>query len=594
MSDKLLGSNLRKNILLTVVGIIGIGFSSQLIKMQVIEHKTYVQKSDNNSVKKVIQQAPRGIFFDRNQQVLVSNKPSYTLQILPAIYNTHNDSIIESILNLEPKSIKEILYAKRGYSKFIPRVIKRNVSFQNLVWFEEHKEKLNGVNIVVEMQRDYSFDVKGAHIFGYLREINSQQLKAQNDIYDLGDFIGIKGAEKNYENYLRGKKGFEFVLVDSRRKTIGKYLEGVNDIKPTKGNDLVFTIDANLQKLAEDELEGYSGSLVAIEPATGEILAYVSAPEYNLEDFASVTSAEQMNQLRNDPMKPLFDRASNSIYPPGSTIKMLAALIGLQEGIISKNTIVNCKGGFQYGDRFFKCHGVDGPVNVTKAIERSCNTFFYKLILDIGLDRWAKYIRMFGFGNSIGLDIANDSKGIVPDTDYYNKVYGVRKWTKGNLVSLGIGQGELSVTTLQLAQYASLLANFGKTKQPHLVKGYIEGFLGEMKMFNYDDLEIPISRENLEIVRDGMFRVVNGNGTARHIRLPNIAIAGKTGTSQNPHGEDHALFIGFAPYENPKIALAVFVENVGFGGTYAAPIAQRLIKAYIENLDADTKDLAKL
>lgn len=594
MSDRIFGSELRKNIMITILGVVGIVFFSQLIKMQIIEHESYVEKSDNNSVKKIVQPAPRGILFDRNFQVMVSNKPSYTLQITPAIFDTSNSSLIENILSLEKNSIEKIFYQNRGYSKYLPRVIKRDVAYDDIIWIEEHNEKLNGVNIVVEMQRDYSFDVNGSHIFGYLREINAQQLKNNQDNYDLGDFIGIKGVEKKYENLLRGEKGFQFILVDSRRKTIGKYLEGLNDLPPKKGRDLVLTIDLETQKVAEKAFEGLSGSLVAIEPSSGEILAYISAPSYNLEEFASVTSVKQLNEIRNDPTKPLFDRASNSIYPPGSTYKMLAALIGLEEKIINKNSTIFCKGGYQFGNRFFKCHGSHGTTNVVSAIEHSCNTFFYKLILDIGLERWADYLRMFGFGSSTKFDLAADAVGIVPDTKYYNKVYGEKKWGRGMLISLGIGQGELSVTTLQQAQYIALLANYGKTKSPHVGKGFLEGLYQEFTPFNFEDKVINISKENFDIVREGMFKVVNGNGTARHIRLPNIDIAGKTGTSQNPHGEDHALFVAFAPYENPQIAVAVIVENVGFGGTHAAPIAQKVIKTYLENLDISEFDMAIL
>lgn len=594
MSDRIFGSELRKNIIITIFIIVGIVFFSQLIKMQIIEHKLYEEKSDNNSVKKIVIPAPRGIFFDRNFQVMVSNKPSYTLQITPAIFDTSNNSLIENVLGIDKNSIKKIFNRNRGYSKYLPRVIKRNVAYNDIIWFEEHNEELNGVNIVVEMQRDYSFDINGSHIFGYLREINAQQLKNSNGIYDLGDFVGIKGVEKKYENILRGEKGYRFILVDSRRKTIGKYLEGLNDMPPKKGRDLVLTIDLETQKAAEKAFENLTGSLVAIEPSSGEILAYISAPSYSLDEFASVTSVKKLNEIRNDPSKPLFDRASNSIYPPGSTYKMLAALIGLEENIINKNSTIFCKGGYQFGNRFFKCHGSHGTINVVSAIEKSCNTFFYKLILDIGLDRWAKYMKIFGFGSSTRFDLSDDAVGIVPSTGYYNKVYGKKKWGRGMLLSLGIGQGELSVTTLQQAQYAALLANYGKTKTPHIGKGYLEGLYQEFTPFNFEDKVISISKENFDIVREGMFKVVNGNGTARHIRLPNIEIAGKTGTSQNPHGKDHALFVAFAPYENPKIAVAIIVENVGFGGTYAAPIAQKVIKTYLENLDINEFDMAAL
>ncbi|MBK7103853.1 MAG: penicillin-binding protein 2 [Ignavibacteriae bacterium] len=587
MSEKIFGSRLRKNIFMIVIAFVGMTFTFQLIKMQILEHTTYTTQSDNNSIKKKPLQAPRGIFFDRNLDVLVSNKPTYNLQITPAVYDTIHSSTIEAIINEERGTINKIFEKNKIYSKYLPRIIKRDLNYNNVVWFEEHSENLKGVEIIVEMQRDYSYGVKGSHIFGYLREINSVQLEKEKNLYDLGDFIGISGIERSYENLLRGSKGYEFILVDSRRKTIGRYLEGNNDIQPVKGKDLVLTIDKKAQQIAEAEFEGLSGSLVAIEPSTGEILAYVSAPEYDLESFAAFTSREQINKLSSDPKKPLFDRAANSIYPPGSTYKMLGAIIGLEENLIDINSTVYCRGGFQFGNRFFKCHGNHGSISVIPAIEKSCNTFFYKLILDIGLDRWARYLKMFGFGEKTGFDLGAETKGIVPNTEYYDRAFGKNKWTKGTLISLGIGQGEFSVTTLQLAQYAALLANSGRTKTPHVLQGYIEGIKNIDYNIEYKDKIANISQRTFDIVREGMFKVVNGYGTARHIKLPNINIAGKTGTSQNPHGEDHALFIAFAPYENPKIAVAVIVENVGFGGTHAAPIAQKVIKAYLENIEGN-------
>ncbi|MBK8945733.1 MAG: penicillin-binding protein 2 [Ignavibacteriae bacterium] len=587
MSDKIFGSRLRRNIFIAVIIFVGVTFTFQLIKMQILEHTSYTLQSDNNSIKKKPLQAPRGIFFDRNLDVLVSNKPTYNLHITPELYDTNFNSTIEQIIDIEKGTINKIFDKNKIYSKYLPRIIKRDLNFSNVVWFEEHSEKLKGVEIIVEMQRDYSYGIKGSHIFGYLREINSIQLEKEKNNYDLGDFIGISGIERSYEKMLRGSKGYEFILVDSRRKTIGRYLEGSQDINPTKGKDLILTIDKNAQQVAETEFEGKTGSLVAIEPSTGEILAYVSAPEYDLEAFAAYTSRELINKLSSDPQKPLFDRAANSIYPPGSTYKMLGAIIGLEEKIIDEHSTVYCRGGFQFGNRFFKCHGNHGSISVIPAIEKSCNTFFYKLILDIGLDRWARYLRMFGFGNKTSFDLSAEAKGIVPDTEYYDRAFGKNKWTKGTLVSLGIGQGEFSVTTLQLAQYAALLANSGRTKTPHVLQGYIEGIKNVDFNIDYKDKIVNISQKTFDIVREGMFKVVNGYGTARHIKLPNINIAGKTGTSQNPHGEDHALFIGFAPYENPKIAVAVIVENVGFGGTHAAPIAQKVIKAYLENLEGN-------
>jgi penicillin-binding protein 2 len=378
------------------------------------------------------------------------------------------------------------------------------------------------------------------------------------------------------------------VLVDSRQRIISRYLSGKEDINPIKGKDLVLTLDLPTQKKAEELFLGKKGAVVAIEPSTGEIIAFTSSPSFDLNSFASVTSGATWNDLVNDPDKPLFNRATMSIYPPGSTIKMLEALIGLEENIIDKDYTINCQGGYRFGDRFFKCTHVHGTVDLERSIEKSCNTYYYKLMLDIGLEKWAEYMRKFGFGSKTEVDISEESSGLVPDTEYYNRVYGPRGWTRGFLVSLGIGQGELSATPIQLAQYVSLLANFGETYKPHFVKGYINED-GELVKFPFEKIRVDIKKENFEIVRKGMYNVVNESGTATWIKRQDVVIAGKTGTSQNPHGKDHALFVGFAPYDNPKIAVAVFVENVGFGSTHAAPIARDLILSYLR-LDQPKED----
>ncbi|MBL1212819.1 MAG: penicillin-binding protein 2 [Ignavibacteriae bacterium] len=576
-----IGKDVRRRILLVII----IGFFSlvsfQLIQMQILEHAAFDEKSNENSIKKVVIDAPRGIFFDRNQKPIVSNKPSFSLQITPNEYDTEKTEILETALQLDSGYISKILYEKRYYSKYQPRKILKSVDFKSIAWLEENSEQLPGVSYKVDLQRDYAFGLLGSHMFGYIREISAEKFEKDREDYSLGDIIGYAGIEKSYERYLRGKKGYNYVIVDSRQKPIGKYLKGVEDIDPQKGYDLILTIDADAQKVAEEALKGKRGAVVAVEPSTGEILAFVSAPEYSLANFAAVTSGEYWKKLSSDPEKPLFNRASMSIKPPGSTIKMLAAIIGLEEKLISTYTTVKCTGGFRYGNRTFRCTHVHGTVDLEESIEKSCNIFYYQLILKIGLNRWAKYIRQFGFGTKTGIDIGEESKGIVPDSAYYNRVYGKNKWTEGNLLSLSIGQGELSATPVQLAQYVSLIANNGKTKKPHFVKGIVKNGVAEYSQFIAEDVKADISQRSFDIVKKGMYKVVNGEGSARHIRLPGIDIAGKTGTSQNPHGEDHALFVAFAPYENPKIAVAVIVENIGFGSTHAAPIAGDVIKAYL-------------
>ena len=589
MNDTIFGSVFRKRIFFLMV----VGFFAacvmQLFNMQIIEHPIYSEKSDENSVKPIHQMAPRGIFYDRNHKVLVGNKPSFTLRIIPAEYDKKLTPYLEAILGVNPGYIDHILKQNETYSKYIPRKIAKDVSFKVIAWYEENSAKLPGVDYVMETQRDYSFGVMGAHMFGYSKEIPSEVLEHRKNEYDIGDEIGFNGIEKTYEDILRGKKGTKYVLVDSKQKTIGRYKNGAEDESAIKGDDLILTIDKDAQEVAEEEFKDKRGAVVAIDPTNGDILAFLSSPEYDLKDFATVTSNDVWKKLNNDPDKPMFNRASMSIYSPGSTFKMISAIAALEDGVIDTNFTVNCRGGLQFGDRFFKCLHVHGTVNITTAIEHSCNTFFYQLILKNGLDRWSKYARKFGFGKKSGLDISEESSGIVPSTSYYDKVFGKGRWTKGLLVSLGIGQGELSVTPLQLAQYIGLIANFGKSARPHFLKGYVDAETNnyvEVKPQYYD---LGISRKTFDIVRHALYLVVNGSGTATNIKMPDIAIAGKTGTAQNPHGKDHSIFIGFAPYDNPKIAVAVIVENAGFGSLVAAPIARDIIKAYLQKDKKDEK-----
>lgn len=582
MNDTNFGSVIRRRIFLTVIiGFIAVIFF-QLFSMQILNQPAYSSKADENSVKPIYQTAPRGLFFDRNNQVLVGNKPSFTLRITPADYDGKLSPYIEAILGVPEGYIDKILKQNEQQSRFIPRRIAKDVDFRVIAWYEENSSKLPGLDYVIETQRDYSFGVMGSHLFGYSKEISSAQLQRRKEDYSMGDEIGFTGIEKTYEDILKGEKGINFVLVDSHQKTIGKYKDGEEDRTAVKGYDLVLSIDKDAQMVAEAAFKDKRGALVAIEPSTGEILAFVSAPEFNLQDFASVTSNEIWTKLNTDADKPMFNRATMSIYSPGSTYKMLSALTALEEGIIDTNYRVHCGGGMQYGDRYFKCLHVHGTVNVTTAIEKSCNTFFYQLILKIGLDKWSDYSSRFGFGKKSGVDIPEESPGILPTRKYYDRAFGLNRWPKGILISLGIGQGELSVTPLQLAQYAALFANYGKSARPHFLKGYIETQTGKYTGVEPRVFDLKISTKSFDVVRYAMFKVVNGAGTAGNIRLPNINIAGKTGTAQNPHGDDHAVFLGFAPYENPKIAIAVVVENVGFGSVHAAPIARDVIKAYLE------------
>jgi penicillin-binding protein 2 len=593
--DTFAGSILRRKLISLVITVFIAVAVMSLFYMQIIQRRQFNEQSNENSVKPVPQVAPRGIFYDRFFRVMVGNRPSFSVQIIPADYKDRKlDPLIEGVLDLPSGYISQILKDTTQYSKFIPRKVKRDVDFKAIAWFEENQNRLPGVHYVMETLRDYSFGVNGVHMFGYIKEISQEYLAKHKDEYTIGDNIGNNGLEKAYEQIVRGDKGMKYMLVDARQKTIGRYKDGKEDKITKKGNDLVLSIDRDVQKVAEEAFQGKRGAAVAIEPETGEIIAFVSAPQYDLTEFATVVSQEAWSRLNNDESKPLFNRATMSMFSPGSTFKMVAAIAALEEGLITTETKYNCSGSFSYGNRSFGCEHVHGTINVETAITKSCNVFFYNLILKLGLDKWSEYAAKLGFGKKTAVDIGEEVRGILPSEAYYNKVYGKSGWTKGFLVSLGIGQGELSVTPIQLAKYTALIANYGQSADPHFLKGYIDKQTGNFVPAQIHKIQTNISRATLDIVRRAMYNVVQGAGTAASIKLPNIEIAGKTGTAQNPHGKPHSLFLAFAPYDNPKIAVAVMVENAGYGSTTAAPIARDLIKAYLDknSLNKEATDKA--
>ncbi|MEJ2104565.1 MAG: penicillin-binding protein 2, partial [Ignavibacteriaceae bacterium] len=481
------GSLKRKTIIYATIVTSVLVLYGRLFQMQILHREDYEIKSSDNSIKSLELEPLRGIFYDRNYKVLVSNIPAYTLRITPAYYDTSLNKVIETVINADPGYIKDLLYKNKIYSKYLPVKVRREIDFKAVAWLEENSEHLPGVDYIIEMQRYYPAGVMASHTFGYTKEISQDQLEKEKDDYNLGDYVGHNGLEKTYEKTLRGVKGYQYVLVDSRRKQIGRYLNGTEDILPVKGNDLVLGMEAATQKAAEEEFVGKRGALVAIDPNTGEIIAMVSSPEYDLNQFSFFTSKEFLEDIYNDPDKPLFNRATMSVNPPGSTIKMLEALTALDLGLINENYTTFCGGGFTYG-RFFKCHGSHGTVNVVTAIEKSCNTFFYKLIYKIGMDKWHEYATRFGFGEKVNIDLSEEVPGLFPDENYYVKRYG-DNWPRSIMASLGIGQGEISVTPLQMVQYVGLIANNGKMKTPHFARGYIDNSTDKLVQFNYKEID---------------------------------------------------------------------------------------------------------
>jgi penicillin-binding protein 2 len=564
--------------------------AGRLVQLQLVNPEKFEQESSKNSVKTIITTPARGLIFDKNYKLLVDNKPAYSVTITKKEFDTNNIPMVSGLIGIDPQELRENLKKIEGTNRFIPTRVMRDVDFKVISFIEENRELLKGVDYSIDPIRLYPSIFNGSHIIGYTKEISQDMLKKQQgDYYKQGDLVGTTGLEAGYENYLRGEKGYEFILQDSKGREVGPLDDGKKDVKSVSGYDLILTLDADVQAFAEKLLHGRKGGIVAMDPNNGEIICLVSKPDYDLNHFSGKLSPQIWTALNTDPDKPLFNRATQTKYPPGSTYKMLSAIASLQEGIMQPNSTIVCGGSFQFGDKLFKDHGSYGAIGFATSIEHSSNVFYYKLVLKIGFDNWTKYGRMFNFGEKTGIDIPEETKGLLPSPQYFDKVYGPKGWTQGYVVSLGIGQGELGVSPLQMASYCSILSNSGTFYQPHLVKFLKNPNTGELTPVSYKKRELEVNKEYFKIIQRGMYLVVNGNGTARSIRTSQVEIAGKTGTAQNPHGNDHSWFIAYAPADDPKIAICVLVENAGFGAAVAAPIAQRIILKYLFGVTDDSE-----
>lgn len=554
----------------------------RLFQLQYVYADAYEKEAEQNSIRSVPKVAIRGYIYDRRGKLLVDNRPSYTVMLTPVDFEKNNLPLLSSILSMPEEMIQEKIRLGRRYNSFIPTRIKRDISFAELSMLEEHKDKLVGVEIQMESKRFYPAAARGSHLFGYAKEISESQLEKQKESYQPGDIIGSAGIESKYEQFLRGEKGWEFISQNAKGQSIGNFDNGKHDIPPIDGLDLQLAIDADVQALAESLLSDKRGAVVAIDPRNGGIIALASKPDYDLSYFSGTTPPEVWRALNNDEGIPLYNRATLTRYPPGSTFKMLLALTALEKNIIDEQWSVTCYGAYRYGDKVFKCEHVHGNIAVVEAIHKSCNVFFYQLMLKVGLDDWSAMGKQFGFGSPTKVDITEENSGLMPDRNYYDRIHGKGKWTQGYLISLGIGQGEVGVTPLQMANYAAILANQGKYFQPHTVNSIYDKRTKIRKNITVDEHDIKLSPKTWNIVREGMRRAVMApGGTGAASRIPGIEVAGKTGTAQNPHGKAHSWFVGFAPFEDPKIAICVLVENVGYGGTFAAPIAGLCMEEFL-------------
>ncbi len=572
----------RRSFFYGIVSLVALVYLFRLIQLQVIYEDDYGKRSEENSLRAVVRNPLRGYIYDRHGTLIVDNRPSYTVTVTPAEFDPARLEYLAEILKLDTAVIAARIHKGLAVNRFAPARIARDVDFQTLSFLEEHRERLPGVEYLVESKRFYPTRARAAHLFGYTTEVSDAQVQNMPDEYKSGDLIGATGLESRYERFLRGKKGYGFITVNARGESQGQYNNGESDIPVKEGDDLYLNLDAGLQAVAESLMADRRGAVVAIDPSTGGVLAIVSKPDYDLSLLGGVTPADLWTELNTDPAKPLFNRATMTRYPPGSTVKMMLAAAALEDHVVSTSWGVNCTGVFQFGSRPFRDLHVHGNTGFIESIQKSCNVFYYQLMLKVGLDRWNRYGREFGFGSPTGIDILEENSGLLPSAQYFDRVYGKGRWTQGYLVSLAIGQGELGVSPLQMACYVASIANGGYWHTPTVVGRIRVKESGTWIDNTVQTRHIDVGENVWRIIREGMDRCVNSpGGTASLAAVPGIRVAGKTGTAQNSRVKDHAWFVGFAPVEDPKIAIAVLVENSGFGGTYAAPVASRCIEQFL-------------
>jgi penicillin-binding protein 2 len=589
----------RQFTILLVFGVTALILLLRAFQLQILDDSFKV-KADAVAMSKVTIYPARGLIFDRNGELLINNAPAYDLMV---VYNQIRPSMDTakfcSLLGIDKASFRERLNKDfkrdKRFSKIKPFVFMDKISPDVYARFQESLYEFPGFFVQVRNIRSYPVR-HAAHLLGYITEVDENDIKNSNGEYVMGDYIGASGLEASYEKELRGVKGSNYILKDNLGRDVGKFQDGRRDTIPHSGFDLVSTIDIRIQAYAESLMVNKVGAVVAIEPKTGEILAFLSSPAYdpNLMVIGQNRGNAYM-QLQNDKFKPLFNRAIMAEYPPGSTFKAAVGLIGMQMGVITPETGYSCPGYYvNGGGDVRKCRGHAPPGSVSIALQWSCNSYFFRTFREIvdkygyynsrqGLDTMAYYLNSFGLGRKLGVDFPGEKTGNVPTSATYDRMYPKNRggWRSPTIISLGIGQGEMQLTTLQMANIASIIANRGYFYTPHFVKAFRQGEDAKPAQEQYRKrIRLPIRSYYFPSVVEGMARVIAA-GTARSSGIQDIPIAGKTGTVQNPHGEDHSTFIGFGPVDDPKIAIAVYVENSGGGGKYAAPIASLIMEKYI-------------
>ncbi len=577
----------RKYIIIALFILIGLVFMLRLFYIQVID-QSYKLSADNNVIRHITQYPARGLIYDRNGQLLVHNEAVYDLRVIPRHVSQLDTAEFCRLVGISVEEFNKKMNKAKAYSYYKPTTFVKQLSKENFGYLEEKMYKYPGFYVQHRTVREYPISA-ASQILGYVGEVTKKGVE-EEPYYKAGDYIGISGIEKFYEEQLRGKKGKKIMLVDVFNRIKGNYEEGRYDTAAIAGENLYTTIDIDLQSYGEKLLKNKKGGIVALEPATGEILAIVSSPTYNPNLLVGRIRTKNYKRLSNDELKPLFNRAIQAKYPPGSTFKTVNALIGMQDSVLSKKTYHSCNLSFYYSGVRVGCHVHKSPLNLMESIQYSCNTYYCKAFRSIinqprfentaeGLMNWRKYVLSFGIGRSLYCDLPDQSPGFLPTPAYYNRYYNKNGWRAITIISLAIGQGEVLATPLQMANQAAIIANKGYYITPHIVKAI--GSEEDTYEKYSKKRETLINKDHFPLIIEGMQKAVEA-GTAPLARIDSIVVCGKTGTSQNPHGEDHSVFIAFAPKVNPKIAIACVVENAGYGGSWAAPIASLMIEKYLK------------
>jgi penicillin-binding protein 2 len=577
----------RMYILIIITVVISVVFLVRLFYIQVLDD-SYRLSADNNVLRYETQFPARGLIYDRDGDLLVYNEAAYDLMVVPRQVKDVDTVALCDILGITREDFIKKLEKAKAHSYRKASIFEKQVSVETYAELQEKMHAFEGFFVQLRTLRKYPRPI-AAHLMGYVGEVN-QRIVDNDPYYRSGDYIGIAGLEKAYEVALRGRKGVKVLMVDVHNRTKGSYKEGRYDTLAIAGKRLVCTIDAQLQEYAERLMQNKAGAIVAIEPATGEILALVSTPSYDPNLLVGRVRSVNYAKLNRDPLKPLFNRALQSgTNPPGSTFKVLNALIGQQLGVVNEFTKYSCPKGYVSGNFRMGCHVHPGPLDLRQSVQHSCNAYYGNVFRNIidhtgkayeGYQIWRDHVVSFGIGVTYNTDLPFEHKGVLPTKAYFDRLHGENRLKSLNIISMAIGQGELGMTPLQLANMTATIANRGYYVPPHLVKE-VEG--DTLPPHFFEKRHTKIDRPYFDIVVEGMNMVFKQGGTGYRSRLDSLEMCGKTGTAQNPHGEDHSIFICFAPMDNPRIAMAVFVENGGGGSKYGAPIASLLVEKYLRD-----------